>query len=447
MERKQQNDNQADNSQSAANQFIDMTSVTESFQPPTLQLKANSHIPNSDQEMESGEFQFKKKEYSTNAPESPDDSNNGSNLPFQLQSKPNKTGLSDNLKSGIENLSGFSMDDVKVHYNSNKPAQLQAHAYAQGTDIHIGPGQEKHLPHEAWHVVQQKQGRVKPTTQLKAFNINDDARLEKEADVMGDKALQGKMLLKANSTPQLRANDGRTIQRKVIDNYSSLINKPLTKRWNDWAITNRESLRVIRELMYHSDDDLLDTYNRMQRDGLWSVLYEQAPKHNKDWHDLRWRLTRLGQPVLRNKSEDKRLAKLHSALSASKRAVQATMLVTKDTKVLAKMKETEKYFGLAASTLKKGMEIESGAKAIYKLSRAASKLNNVREDRYAAAQEFGNLLSAAGELGELFPIGPLKGYFTFLGSAEDFFVNMTHKMDFTNMGGGRFRWIGDTDSY
>ena len=70
-----------------------------------------------------------------------------------LQRKANNTGLPDNLKSGIENLSGHSMDDVKVHYNSNKPAQLQAHAYAQGTDIHIASGQEKHLPHEAWHVV------------------------------------------------------------------------------------------------------------------------------------------------------------------------------------------------------------------------------------------------------------------------------------------------------
>ena len=28
-------------------------------------------------------------------------------------------------------------------------------------DIHLGPGQEKHLPHEAWHVVQQKQGQSK----------------------------------------------------------------------------------------------------------------------------------------------------------------------------------------------------------------------------------------------------------------------------------------------
>jgi hypothetical protein len=35
------------------------------------------------------------------------------------------------------------MDDVKVHYNSAKPAQLNAHAYAQGTDIHIASGQEK----------------------------------------------------------------------------------------------------------------------------------------------------------------------------------------------------------------------------------------------------------------------------------------------------------------
>ena len=106
-----------------------------------------------------------------------------------LQKKANKTGLPDQLKAGIENLSGQSMDNVKVHYNSSKPAQLQAHAYAQGTDIHLAPGQEKHLPHEAWHVVQQKEGRVKPTMQLHdQVNINDDAGLEKEADVMGAKA-------------------------------------------------------------------------------------------------------------------------------------------------------------------------------------------------------------------------------------------------------------------
>ncbi len=106
--------------------------------------------------------------------------------------KANNTGLPDNLKQGIENLSGMSMDNVKVHYNSSKPTQLNALAYAQGTDIHVGAGQEKHLPHEAWHVVQQAQGRVKPTMQMKdGVPVNDDQALEQEADVMGAKAMAG----------------------------------------------------------------------------------------------------------------------------------------------------------------------------------------------------------------------------------------------------------------
>jgi|GEM_PF-6435008 len=109
---------------------------------------------------------------------------------FSVQRKENKTGMPDELKSGIENLSGMDMSDVNVHYNSAKPKQLQAHAYAQGTDIHVATGQERHLPHEAWHVVQQKQGRVKPTRQMKGkVNVNDDHGLEKEADAMGTRAL------------------------------------------------------------------------------------------------------------------------------------------------------------------------------------------------------------------------------------------------------------------
>jgi hypothetical protein len=103
---------------------------------------------------------------------------------------PNRTGLPDQLKQGVEALSGMAMDDVRVHRNSARPAQLQAHAFAQGSDIHLAPGQEQHLPHEAWHVVQQKQGRVRATAQLKAgVALNDDRGLEREADVMGARAL------------------------------------------------------------------------------------------------------------------------------------------------------------------------------------------------------------------------------------------------------------------
>lgn len=130
-----------------------------------------------------------------------------------VQKQENNTGLPDQLKSGVENLSGLSLDDVQVHYNSDKPAGLQAHAYAQGTDIHLAPGQEKHLPHEAWHVIQQKQGRVKPTMQLQdKVNVNDDAGLEKEADVMGAKAISTSTQFK-DIPVQLQALENAVIQK------------------------------------------------------------------------------------------------------------------------------------------------------------------------------------------------------------------------------------------
>lgn len=105
-----------------------------------------------------------------------------------IQQKPNQTGLPDNLKAGVESLSGYSMDDVRVHYNSSQPATVQALAYTQGTDIHVAPGQEQHLPHEAWHVAQQMAGRVDPTTEIGGMPVNDNVGLEHEADVMGAKA-------------------------------------------------------------------------------------------------------------------------------------------------------------------------------------------------------------------------------------------------------------------
>lgn len=44
----------------------------------------------------------------------------------------------------------LTMDDVKVHFNPDRPAQLNAHAHAhahaQGTDIQVAPGQEQHFP-------------------------------------------------------------------------------------------------------------------------------------------------------------------------------------------------------------------------------------------------------------------------------------------------------------
>jgi len=148
-----------------------------------------------------------------------------------VQKKENKTGLPDNLKAGVETLSGMAMDDVMVHYNSHKPAGLHALAYAQGTNIHVSPGQEEHLPHEAWHVVQQKQGRVKPTMQIKeGTRVNDDKGLENEADVMGRKALQSGKELPAKSVTPIKSNNNivqakrYTVSRHIpLETHYSLI--------------------------------------------------------------------------------------------------------------------------------------------------------------------------------------------------------------------------------
>ena len=98
-----------------------------------------------------------------------------------IQKKEHETGIPDHLKTGIENHSSYSMYDAKVLYNSDKPAQLQAHAFAQGTDIHLTSGSEKYLPYKA----QQKPGEVQLAVQKKG----DESSSEKETDVIGGKAM------------------------------------------------------------------------------------------------------------------------------------------------------------------------------------------------------------------------------------------------------------------
>lgn len=112
-----------------------------------------------------------------------------------------QAGLPGGLRAGIEARSGLSMAAVRVHYRSPRPAQIGAHAFAEGTDIHLAPGQERHLPHEAWHVVQQAQGRVRPTGRVGTTAINADPALEREADRMGQASLTPVTAARASPGP------------------------------------------------------------------------------------------------------------------------------------------------------------------------------------------------------------------------------------------------------
>ncbi len=118
----------------------------------------------------------------------------------------NAHGLPQRLREGVERLSGLAMGHVQVHRDSPEPARMQALAFAQDDHIHLAPGQEAHLPHEAWHVVQQAQGRVAATRQhAGGAAVNDDPALEREADAMGRAALQGASAPAAAHPPRTAA--------------------------------------------------------------------------------------------------------------------------------------------------------------------------------------------------------------------------------------------------
>lgn len=98
--------------------------------------------------------------------------------------------VSENLKMRFENMSGYAFDDVRIHYNSSKPAQVEAAAYTAGNEVYLGAGQERHLGHELGHVLQQKRGHIPLTIQYKGLMINHDPALEREADMLAEKAME-----------------------------------------------------------------------------------------------------------------------------------------------------------------------------------------------------------------------------------------------------------------
>lgn len=116
-----------------------------------------------------------------------------------VQLKENDNKMPGHVQSKMEKSIGADFSDVNIHVGS-EASNVGALAYAQGSDIHFAPGQydpestsgQALLGHELTHVQQQRQGRVKPTMQAKGIAVNDDAGLEREADIKGAKAAAAK---------------------------------------------------------------------------------------------------------------------------------------------------------------------------------------------------------------------------------------------------------------
>lgn len=126
----------------------------------------------------------------------------------------NATGIPDRMKRQFESSSGFSFDDVRVHYNSGLPAAVNAYAYTQGSRVYVGPGQERHLWHELGHVVQQKQGIVRPTGTIKGVLVNTDAGLERGADALARRARGEAAAQKGEAAVREGMSGSRAAQRE-----------------------------------------------------------------------------------------------------------------------------------------------------------------------------------------------------------------------------------------
>lgn len=288
----------------------------------------------------------------------------------------NTTGLPGQLKSGIESLSGYSMDDVKVHYNSSKPAELQALAYTQGSDIHIGPDEEENLPHEAWHVVQQKQGRVMARLQAKGAAINDDQQLEKEADAMGAKAAQIKhkpedgvhntedrnRLFREHATKVTPVGSGQAIQRVI--GTTNEVRRPL------WAQIPRHERNTWKAQTMTAFWDLVSTKLRPDyaRVGAAQVELANIDKYmiQADPGGVRTELDAIravdpviqGSPVIRNNSSENLLADLKTKInwiSARRRTLWEDAITTALTAARAGLSADDEWqiYGEALTALQR----------------------------------------------------------------------------------------------
>ncbi|MEG1777604.1 MAG: DUF4157 domain-containing protein [Angelakisella sp.] len=95
-------------------------------------------------------------------------------------------------KSEASPRSKAAVNNIQVHYNSDKPERVNASSYTQGNQIYLGRGREQDLSHELGHALQQQRGKVPATEKIGGMNANTDTHLEHEADRLGE-SLSGKM--------------------------------------------------------------------------------------------------------------------------------------------------------------------------------------------------------------------------------------------------------------
>jgi hypothetical protein len=143
-------------------------------------------------------------------------------LPFQKKSNQSSSSssLPEDTRGKMENAFKTDFSNVNIHTNSQSATDVGALAYTQGNDVHFAPGQFKPntqsgqelIGHELTHVVQQRAGKVQPTTNVGGMPVNDSKGLENEADNMGRKAAQFRL----NPSSPVEKNTSNPIASSTI---------------------------------------------------------------------------------------------------------------------------------------------------------------------------------------------------------------------------------------
>lgn len=246
------------------------------------------------------------------------------NTPVQCQrdgkAEADSTSLPSLLRTGLEALSGRDLSMVRVHYNSSEPARVNALAYTQEQDIYIAPSQKQHLPHEGWHAVQQMQRRLKPTVQDGGVSINDDERLEREADVMGARALQASPPASARldgatqESGEVQHRTGpkgsATIQRKDDDEPPEAGPGPVTKGVGDVSVHIGRTTTAeagLREVYRQGAREISDEALRMVAQG--TSVEDAARWASQARNDLKVRIRMRGSSIVRGLAEARNVRK------------------------------------------------------------------------------------------------------------------------------------------
>lgn len=165
------------------------------------------------------------------------------------------------IVSSLEHRSGIDLSDTAVHFDSSKPAQIGAHAYAQGNSVYIGPGQERFLGHELTHVVQQKQGIVQSDSMIGGLPVNTSEALEHAADAMS-----------VTSAPETGFVGSGVVQGVFISPSGNRESKQTVAHIEE--VLNGSLNSVVSEMENQSDKDLPEK----------RTILKKVPKARKNIH-------------------------------------------------------------------------------------------------------------------------------------------------------------------